>query len=56
VIVVLVGDENAGEIFGLEAKPCESPHGLRDVETAIDENARGFAFDDETVTFAAAAE
>jgi hypothetical protein len=40
----------------LETKTSEAPHGLRKIESAIDEDSRCTRFDEQTIAIAAAAE
>src|SRR5687767_568859 len=39
VVIVLVGDQDRGEIAGLETEPREPRNRFRETETAIDEEA-----------------
>ena len=56
MIVVLVRDEDGGEIARREAQAAEPRSRLLEIETAVDQDAGRARFDDETVAVAAAAE
>jgi hypothetical protein len=56
VVAVLVGDQDAGEVGGREPQAGEALLGVAQVETAVDEQARGAGFGDQAVAAAAAGE
>src|SRR5262249_23266629 len=56
VVVMLVRDDDGGELRGREARPLEARFGIREREAAVHQDAGGPALDNQPVTRAAAAE
>ena len=56
MIIMLVRNNDAVDIFGNQIEPLQSPRGICQAKTTIQQQARTTRLDDESVTFAAAAQ
>ena len=56
VVVVLVGDQDGGNLLGLHPQAGEAAHGLAQAESAVQQQARVLHLDEKRVALTAAAE